>query len=182
MLNTTEKQNVETILAYEKARGESMKQIHCCCLAIIVCVVMNFVRTMNESRGKNDEKKLALVLAALTLFCGMLPVAGAALSNFAQQRTYAGQFVDVAANAWYYDNVKTAYELGLVNGSSDTTYSPEDNITVAEVQTLVARIHATYHGNTILLSLGLGIRRMWNIAWSILTARFAPWHLCRMAM
>lgn len=95
------------------------------------------------------KKKLALVLAALTLFCGMLPVAGAALSNFAQQRTYAGQFVDVAANAWYYDNVKTAYEFGLVNGSSDTTYSPEDNITVAEVQTLVARIHATYHGNTI---------------------------------
>ncbi len=95
------------------------------------------------------KKKLALVLAALTLFCGMLPVAGAALSNFAQQRTYAGQFVDVAANAWYYDNVKTAYELGLVNGSSNTTYSPEDNITVAEVQTLVARIHATYHGNTI---------------------------------
>ena len=104
---------------------------------------------MNESGVKMMKKKLALVLAALTLFCGMLPVAGAALSNFAQQRTYAGQFVDVAANAWYYDNVKTAYELGLVNGSSDTTYSPEDNITVAEVQTLVARIHATYHGNTI---------------------------------
>ena len=95
------------------------------------------------------KKKLALVLAALTLFCGMLPVAGATLSNFAQQRTYAGQFEDVSTNAWYYDNVKTAYEFGLVNGSSDTTYSPEDNITVAEVQTLVARIHATYYGNTI---------------------------------
>lgn len=104
---------------------------------------------MNESGVKMMKKKLALVLAALTLFCGMLPMAGAALSNFEQQRTYAGQFVDVDANAWYYDNVKTAYELGLVNGSSNTTYSPEDNITVAEVQTLVARIHATYHGNTI---------------------------------
>lgn len=95
------------------------------------------------------KKKLALVLAALTLLCGTLPAAGAALSDFAQQRMYSDQFVDVAANAWYYDNVKTAYEFGLVNGSSDTTYSPEDNITVAEVQTLVARIHATHYGNTI---------------------------------
>lgn len=98
---------------------------------------------------KMMKRKMALALTALTLFGGMLPVAGAALSDFTQQRTYAGQFTDVAANAWYYDNVKTAYELGLVNGSSNTTYSPEDNITVAEVQTLVARIHATYHGNTI---------------------------------
>lgn len=95
------------------------------------------------------KRKMALALTALTLFGGMLPVAGAALSDFTQQRTYSGQFTDVAANVWYYDNVKTAYELGLVNGSSNTTYSPEDNITVAEVQTLVARIHATYHGNTI---------------------------------
>ena len=106
------------------------------------------------------KRKMALALTALTLFGGMLSVAGAALSDFTQQRTYSGQFTDVAANAWYYDNVKTAYELGLVNGSSNTTYSPEDNITVAEVQTLVARIHATYHGNTIPAKSGLGIRRI----------------------
>ena len=86
---------------------------------------------------------------ASTLICSTFPSAFAALSSFTTQRSYLNQFVDVASDAWYYDNVKTAYELGLVNGSSTSTYSPDSNITVAEVQTIVARIHATYHGNEI---------------------------------
>ena len=95
------------------------------------------------------KKRVISMLTALMLLCSSIPGAFAALSDFTAERTYSGQFADVASNAWYYDNVKTAYELGLVNGSSATTYSPDDNITIAEVQTLVARIHSTYYGNTI---------------------------------
>ena len=95
------------------------------------------------------KKQIVSILTAATLLCTTTSVASAALSDFTTERTYSGQFTDVASNAWYYDNVKTAYELGLVNGSSATTYSPDDNITIAEVQTLVARIHSTYYGNTI---------------------------------
>ena len=95
------------------------------------------------------KKRTLSLLTACALLVSTTPAAFAALSDFTAERSYTGQFADVPASAWYYDNVKTAYELGLVNGSSDTTYAPDDNITVAEVQTIVARIHATYHGNTI---------------------------------
>ena len=95
------------------------------------------------------KKRILSLLTACVLLLGTTPAAFAALSNFISERSYAGQFTDVPASAWYYENVKTAYELGLVNGSSASTYSPDDNITVAEVQTLVARIHSTYYGNTI---------------------------------
>ncbi|MGO5027836.1 S-layer homology domain-containing protein [Candidatus Agathobaculum pullicola] len=95
------------------------------------------------------KKRMFSLLTACALLVSTTPAAFAALSDFTAERSYTGQFADVPASAWYYDNVKTAYELGLVNGSSDTTYAPDDNITVAEVQTIVARIHATYHSNTI---------------------------------
>lgn len=95
------------------------------------------------------KKRILSLLTACVLLLGTTPAAFAALNNFIPERSYAGQFTDVPASAWYYENVKTAYELGLVNGSSASTYSPDDNITVAEVQTLVARIHSTYYGNTI---------------------------------
>ena len=95
------------------------------------------------------KHRLFALFTALMLLCSSIPGAFAALDNFTASRTYADQFTDMPASAWYYDNVKTAYELGLVNGSSTTTFSPDDNITIAEVQTLAARIHSTYYGNTI---------------------------------
>lgn len=95
------------------------------------------------------KKRILSAIVAFMLICSGLPISFAALSDFTTERSYSNQFTDVPASAWYYNNVKTAYELGLVNGSSATTYSPDDNITIAEVQTLVARIHSTYHGNTI---------------------------------
>ena len=108
------------------------------------------LRQTNNAEGEETMKKQILsLLTACALLVSTTPAAFAALSDFTAERSYTGQFADVPASAWYYDNVKTAYELGLVNGSSDTTYAPDDNITVAEVQTIVARIHATYHGNTI---------------------------------
>ena len=90
------------------------------------------------------KKRILSLLTACVLLLVTTPAAFAALNNFIPERSYAGQFTDVPASAWYYENVKTAYELGLVNGSSASAYSPDDNITVAEVQTLVARIHSTY--------------------------------------
>lgn len=66
-------------------------------------------------------------------------------SNFSQKNTYAsGQFTDVPADSWYANMVKTAYELGLVKGSSDTTYNPNGNITIVETLALACRLHSIY--------------------------------------
>lgn len=50
-------------------------------------------------------------------------------------------FSDVPSSAWYYDDVKSAVETGLINGKSPTIYAPEDNLTYAEAIKLAACIN-----------------------------------------
>lgn len=67
------------------------------------------------------------------------------LDNFIQANTYYnGLFRDVSANAWYVDNVSSAYQLGLMKGRAAGVFSPENNVTFAETITLAARIHSIY--------------------------------------
>lgn len=70
------------------------------------------------------------------------------LNNFKRTNTYsAGQFKDVPSNAWYAENVKTAYELGLVKGVSATSFSPNGNVTIAETIVLASRLHSIYYSD-----------------------------------
>lgn len=57
-------------------------------------------------------------------------------------RTYSDSFTDVAATDWYYPYVKAAYEYCLVNGISDTKFSPDGKFTVAQALTAVANLHS----------------------------------------
>lgn len=71
------------------------------------------------------------------------------MENFKTIRTYtAGQFTDVSDSDWYAENVKMAYELSLVNGTSDSSFSPNSNLTIAEAITLASRMNNVYYGNT----------------------------------
>ena len=70
------------------------------------------------------------------------------MSNFKEIKTYTdGQFTDVSSEDWFTENVKKAYELGLISGTSETTFTPDSNLNVAEVITLTSRIHDIYYGN-----------------------------------
>lgn len=57
-------------------------------------------------------------------------------------------FTDVSSGDWFAENVKKAYELGLVSGTSETTFNPNADITIAETITLASRLNNTYKGNT----------------------------------
>lgn len=57
---------------------------------------------------------------------------------------YNGLFTDVGNDDWFYLNVSTAYELGLMKGTGDGVFSPRNNMTLAEAITLAARIHKRY--------------------------------------
>ncbi len=93
------------------------------------------------------KNMLKVAFAALTA-CVMSAAVSA--NGFAKTNTYTvGQFADVAENAWYANDVKSAYELGFVNGKSDTLYVPEGNVTVAEGITMASRVHSIYNGKTI---------------------------------
>ena len=55
-------------------------------------------------------------------------------------------FTDVTQGAWYYDNVRLAYSLGLMNGVTLTSFDPESTVTLAQAVTLAARAYCQYYG------------------------------------
>ena len=68
------------------------------------------------------------------------------LFNFKETQTYLdNQFSDVPSDAWYYSNVKKAFELGLMKGSSETFFNANGNVTIAEAITMASRLHAIYN-------------------------------------
>lgn len=60
-------------------------------------------------------------------------------------------FADVQRGAWYFDDVLSAYERGLVNGMSATSYQPGGNLTVAQAIKLAACMHQLYHEGQVTL-------------------------------
>lgn len=67
------------------------------------------------------------------------------LEHFQANRTYSGQFKDVASDAWYADSVAQAYTYGLVDGVSSSRFEPSGSITLASVITIADRLHSVYH-------------------------------------
>ena len=51
-------------------------------------------------------------------------------------------FTDIKTTDWFYDAVEFCYENGLMTGTSATTFSPENNLTVGQAITMAARAHA----------------------------------------
>ncbi|MBR3423345.1 MAG: S-layer homology domain-containing protein, partial [Clostridia bacterium] len=49
-------------------------------------------------------------------------------------------FKDVSASEWYYGEVAEAYSKGLMNGRSATLFAPKENVTRAEIATLLSRV------------------------------------------
>ena len=86
------------------------------------------------------------ILCSLLVAMALVMTAGAA---FAKKDTYGGQFADVKENSWYAKEVASAFELGFVKGTSDTQYSPDASVTVAEAITMASRVHSEYNGKTI---------------------------------
>lgn len=49
-------------------------------------------------------------------------------------------FKDVKSNSWYYEYVKAAYENHIVEGTSSTTFKPNDKVTREQMVTIIMRI------------------------------------------
>ncbi len=85
-------------------------------------------------------KKLLISIVTVAM------LATGANAAFEKVNTYNNNFTDVKPESWYAESVKSAYELGLMTGNSDTTFNPNGNVTVAEAITMAARVHATNKG------------------------------------
>lgn len=88
------------------------------------------------------KKFLSVLLAALMLATGTF-------AAFEKVNTYDNNFSDVKDTNWFAKDVKSAYELGFMNGKAEGLFDPNGNVTVAEGITMAARVHAIYNGNEI---------------------------------
>lgn len=91
-------------------------------------------------------KRLFSALLAMSMLVGIL-AAECSAAGFAHSKSYpSGLFADVAKDAWYADSVKNTYELGLMNGTAATAFSPAGMFTLAEAVTVAARMHNIHNG------------------------------------
>lgn len=88
-------------------------------------------------------KKILTSLVLPGLICSALLAqnADAAVGGFTEQRAYGDQFTDVQKSSWYYDEVASAYSLGLINGKESGKFDPDGNLTIAETIKLASSCH-----------------------------------------
>ena len=91
-------------------------------------------------------KTTAKILCSVLLAAALVMTACAA---FTKKNTYGGQFADVKESSWYAKEVASAYELGFVEGVSETSYSPDTTVTVAQALTMASRVHAEFNNKSI---------------------------------
>lgn len=91
-------------------------------------------------RSKNNAIRIisAILSCVMLLSVAVLP---ASALDYEATRSYKGQFTDISKSDWYYRNVADAYELGLINGKTDSTFVPNGNVTLAETIKLAAVAH-----------------------------------------
>ena len=75
---------------------------------------------MNKNVGGISMKHSFWTKLFMSVSTAILISAVSANADFTQIKEYADDtFKDVAENSWYYNDVKTAYTLGLVNGKGN---------------------------------------------------------------
>ncbi len=95
-------------------------------------------------------KKSTFFKLCASCFAALSLTSAASAKGFTKTNEYTeGKFADVPSTQWYAAEVKSAYELGFMNGQSDTLFAPDGNVTVAEGITMASRVHSIYNGKTI---------------------------------
>ena len=93
------------------------------------------------------KKWIAIALSAAMSCSLCLSAFAAGLDYFTPRNEYHGQFTDIGG--WYEPYVIQGYELGLIDGTSATTFSPSSNMTIAEAVKLAACLHSIYDTGTV---------------------------------
>ncbi len=60
-------------------------------------------------------------------------------------------FVDITPSDWFYGDVIYAYNLGLIDGMTSTTYVPNGNLTIVQAIKLAACMHQYYNDGAVTL-------------------------------
>ncbi len=63
-------------------------------------------------------------------------------------------FTDVRPTDWFYADVMSAVEMGLINGMDETTFNPEGDVNYAQALKLAACVHQYYEDGKVTLQNG----------------------------
>lgn len=66
-----------------------------------------------------------------------------------------GRFSDVPAGSWYAECVKIAYDHGIMEGVSSTSFDPDGLFTVASAIAVASRLHSLHHDDDAVFSPGI---------------------------
>ena len=106
-------------------------------------------RAMQSEFRRRMKRGLSAVLSALLL---TVPQAvGAADAAWAEETV---PFSDVAPYDWFYEDVLSAYAMGLVNGKSAAVYAPYEGILISEAVKLAACVRQRYAEGAVTLGNG----------------------------
>lgn len=100
---------------------------------------------------KSTHRLLSRILC-LVLILAMLPVSalaaeGPGLEVFQlPEELPPPPFTDVAETVWYYPYVQVQYTLGLMEGTGETTFSPNGPVLLTQGLAVAVRIYEKYHG------------------------------------
>lgn len=103
------------------------------------------------------KRIIPLLLAAVLAFSllSTIALAGETDQAFQKINTYTSErFTDVPASSWYAEYVKIAYEYGIMDGVSSTSFEPDGNLTVASAIAIACRLHGLYYENDTNFSSG----------------------------
>ena len=97
---------------------------------------------------KSFLRVISLIFSLLLCTCSVSAASNGSMENFKKVNKYqVGEFVDVSLDEWYAESIKTAFEYGFMKGSSDATFNPSGNITIAETIAIASRLHSIYYNN-----------------------------------
>lgn len=94
--------------------------------------------------------KPALAMALVVALAAAIALSAAPVRAFAANPVFA----DVPESAWYHNDVYAAVKKGLVNGKTDTSFAPNDNLTKAEAVTLASRYHQLELSGKVTIEVG----------------------------
>lgn len=93
------------------------------------------------------KKAMSVLFSICILFTICTPAYASGPGDIQKVNTYSNQFNDVSALSWYSQYVQIAYEYDLMSGTSDTSFSPNSNLSVAEALAIACRLHSLYSGD-----------------------------------
>lgn len=67
-------------------------------------------------------------------------LSGVVITSVPLALAYSGVFSDVTEGQWYTEAVETLADLGIIEGYSDGTYKPGNNISRAETAVILDRV------------------------------------------